>query len=109
MNINLTLVGQTLTFFLFIWFCRSFVWPALISVMQEREKKIEDGLENAERAEKDLALAQQNAVKKMHEAKEQAAEIIDAAHKRSNQMIDEAKEQARVEADRLISAAKSEV
>ena len=109
MNITLTLVGQTLTFFLFIWFCKSFVWPALISVMAEREKKIEEGLQAAERAEKDLALVKQNAVEKMSEAKEQAAEIIDAAHQRSHQIIDEAKEQARAEGDRLITAAKAEI
>lgn len=108
MNITLTLFGQTLTFFLFIWFCKSFVWPALISVMAEREKKIEDGLQAAERAQKDLALAKKNATQKMHDAKEQAATIIDAAHKRSQQIIDEAKEQAQAEAGRLAAAARAE-
>ncbi|MBT8125426.1 MAG: F0F1 ATP synthase subunit B [Gammaproteobacteria bacterium] len=109
MNINLTLVGQTLTFFLFIWFCKGFVWPALISVMKDREKKIEEGLQAAERAEKDLAFAKKNAAEKIHEAKEQAAAVIEAANKRSNQIIDEAKSQARAEADRLVNAAKIEV
>ncbi len=109
MNINLTLVGQTLTFFLFIWFCKGFVWPALISVMQDRERKIEGGLQAAERAQKDLELAKKNAAQKIHEAKEQAAEIIDAAHRRSNKIVDEAKAQAKTEAGRLIDAAKAEV
>jgi len=108
-NITLTLIGQTLTFFLFVWFCKSFVWPVLISVMKEREIKIEDGLQMAERAEKDLALAKKNSTQKIHEAKEQAVVIIDAAHKRSRQLIDEAKEQARAEADRLVIAAKAEI
>jgi F-type H+-transporting ATPase subunit b len=108
-NITLTLVGQTLTFFLFVWVCKCFVWPSLISVMQERERRIEDGLQIAERAEKDLALAQKNATQKIHEAKEQALVIIDAAHKRSHQIIDEAKAQARAEADRLVTAAKAEI
>lgn len=109
MNITLTLVGQTLTFFLFVWFCKTFVWSSLISVMQERERKIEDGLQVAERAEKDLALAKKNATRKIHEAKEQAVVIIDAAHRRSHQIIDEAKEQARAEADRLVAAGKAEI
>ena len=61
MSITLTLIGQTLTFFVFILFCWRFVWPALITAMQNREKKIEEGLLTAERAEKDLALAGQNA------------------------------------------------
>lgn len=109
MNINLTLVGQTLTFFVFIWFCAKFVWPAIIGVMAEREKKIADGLEAADRAEKDLKLAQRKATVQIHEAKEQAAKILDQANRRAGQIVDEAKEQARSEAERLIAAAKAEI
>lgn len=109
MNINLTLIGQTLTFFVFVWFCAKFVWPSLISVMEEREKKISDGLEAADRADKDLELAKKRATEILHEAKEQAASIVDQANKRSTQIVDEAKEQAKAEAERLIAAANAEI
>ncbi|ODS23158.1 F0F1 ATP synthase subunit B [Candidatus Endobugula sertula] len=109
MNINLTLIGQTITFFVFVWFCAKFVWPALIGVMQEREKKIADGLQAAERADKDLELAHKKAGEQLREAKEQAAEIIEQANKRATQIVDEAKDQAKAEADRLITAAKAEI
>mgnify|MGYP000161204720 CR=1 FL=1 len=109
MNINLTLIGQTLTFFVFVLFCAKFVWPALISVMEEREKKIADGLQAAERADKDLDLAQKKATEKLHEAKAQAALIVEQASKRAVQIVDEAKEQATVESERIIIAAKAEV
>ncbi len=109
MNINLTLIGQTLTFFIFVWFCAKFVWPALIGVMAEREKKIADGLQAAERADKDLELAQKEATKQLHDAKEQAATIVDQANKRAAQIVDEAKEQAKAEGERLITAAKAEI
>lgn len=109
MNINLTLIGQTITFFVFIWFCAKFVWPALISVMEEREKKIADGLQAAERADKDLELAQKKAGEQLKEAKAQAAEIVEQANKRAAQIVDEAKTQAKEEADRLIAAAKAEI
>ncbi len=109
MNINLTLIGQTLTFFVFVWFCAKFVWPALINVMVEREQKIADGLQAAERADKDLELAQKKAGEQLKEAKAQAAEIVEQANKRATQLVDEAKEQAKVEADRIITAAKAEV
>jgi F-type H+-transporting ATPase subunit b len=108
-NINLTLIGQTLTFFVFVWFCSKFVWPAIIAVMVERENKIADGLQAAERADKDLELAQKKATDQLHEAKEQAATIVDQANKRAAQIVDEAKEQAKAEADRLIAAAKAEI
>ncbi len=109
MNINLTLIGQTLTFFVFVWFCAKFVWPALIAVMVEREKKIADGLQAAERADKDLELAQKKATEELSSAKEQAAAIVDQANKRATQIVDEAKEQAKVEGDRIVTAAKAEV
>ena len=109
MNINLTLIGQTLTFFVFVLFCAKFVWPALISVMEEREKKIADGLQAAERADKDLDLAQKKATEKLHEAKAQAALIVEQANKRAVQIVDEAKEQASVEGERIFIAARAEV
>ncbi|GMG86060.1 F0F1 ATP synthase subunit B [Biformimicrobium ophioploci] len=109
MNINLTLIGQSITFFAFVWFCMKFVWPALLGVMQEREQKIAAGLEGAERAQKDLELAQKRAGEQLREAKEQAAEIIDGANKRAIQIVDEAKEAARAEGDRLKAAAEAEI
>lgn len=109
MNINLTLIGQTITFFIFIAFCWKFVWPGLIAVMQEREQKIADGLQAAERADKDLELAQKKATEQLSEAKKQASDIVEQANKRANQLVDEAKDQAKAEADRLITAAKAEI
>ena len=109
MNINLTLIGQSLTFIVFILFCMKYVWPALISIMEEREKKIADGLEAADRADKDLELAQKKATQQLREAKEEAATIIDAANKRANQIVEEAKDQARAEGDRLLAKAQSDI
>lgn len=109
MNINYTLVGQMIFFAAFVLFCMKYVWPPLLGAINDREKKISDGLAAADRASKDLELAQKKAVQELKEAKEQAAEIIEQANKRSNQIIDEAKETAREEGDRLISAAKAEI
>ncbi|WP_323846146.1 F0F1 ATP synthase subunit B [Microbulbifer magnicolonia] len=109
MNINLTLIGQSITFLFFVWFCWKFVWPPLLGVMKEREQKIATGLQEAERAGKDLELAKRKAAEQLKEAKERAAEIIDGANKRANQIIDEAKQAALTEGDRLKSAAKAEI
>lgn len=109
MNINLTLIGQSLTFLAFIFFCMKFVWPALIGVMQDREKRIAEGLEAADRADKDLELAQKKATEQLGEAKAQAAQIIDQANKRAAQIVEEAKAQASAEADRIKAAAQADV
>lgn len=109
MNINLTLLGQTVFFFLFAVFCMKYVWPPIMAALQERQKKIADGLAAADRAQHDLELAQNKATSQMHEAKQEAAGIIDAANKRASQIVEEAKDQARAEGERLKEAAKAEI
>lgn len=109
MNINLTLIGQAISFAIFVWFCMKYVWPPVIAALDERSKKIADGLEAANRASRDLELAQEQATKTLRASKEQAAEIIEQANKRANQIIDEAKEQALADGKRLRDAAQAEI
>ena len=109
MNINLTLIGQSITFIAFVFFCMKVVWPALLGVMEAREQKIAKGLEDAEKADKDLELAKAEAGKQLREAKEQASAIVEQANKRAAQIVDEAKEQAVVEAERIKAAANADV
>ena len=109
MNINLTLIGQMIAFICFVAFCMKYVWPPIIAAMAEREQKIADGLAAADRASHDLELAQQKAVERLKEAKEEASSIVDAANKRGNQLVEEAKNAAIVEADRVKAAAHAEI
>jgi F-type H+-transporting ATPase subunit b len=108
-NINLTIIGQSITFIFFVWFCYAFVWSALRKMMEEREQQIADGLEAADRASRDLELAQDKVAQQLREAKQEAAAIIESANKRSVQIIEEAKEQAREEGNRLKAAAQAEI
>jgi len=108
-NINLTLFGQMVTFAIFVWFCMKFVWPVIIEAMEERQQKIADGLDAADRAMRDLEAAQDKATDQMKEAKQEAAGIVDQANKRANQIVDDAKQQAIAEGDRLKVAAEAEI
>ena len=109
MNINATLIGQTIAFFLFVVFCMKFVWPPIMKALDERRKQIADGLASAERGRHELELADKRVIEVLREAKGQAAEILSHAEKRSGEMIDEAREHARNEADNILKAAKSEI
>lgn len=109
MNINLTLFGQTIAFAIFVWFTMKFVWPPITQAMQERQKKIAEGLDAAGRAQRDLGLAQEKASQTLRETKEQATQIIEHANKSANLIVEDAKEQARSEGERLIAAAKVEI
>ncbi|MDQ7730488.1 F0F1 ATP synthase subunit B [Halomonas sp. SpR8] len=109
MNINMTLIGQTIAFAIFVWFCTKYVWPPISNALHERQKKIADGLDAASRANRDLELAQERAEQMLRESKEQASQILEQANKRSAQIVEEAREQARAEGERLVASARSEI
>ena len=109
MNINATLIGESIAFIVFVIFCMKFVWPPIMAAIEERQKKIADGLAASDRAAKDLELAQEKAAAQLKEAKAQAAEIVEAAKKRENQMIEEAAEKANAERDKIIAAGHAEI
>ncbi|HYP66915.1 MAG TPA: F0F1 ATP synthase subunit B [Thiobacillaceae bacterium] len=109
MNINATLIGQSITFLIFVWFCMKYIWPPIMNALETRKKTIADGLAAAERAKLDLELARKKATENLHEAKTQAAEIIAQAEKRAAQMVEEAKIAAKSEGDRQLAGAKAEI
>ncbi|MFP3874254.1 MAG: F0F1 ATP synthase subunit B [Thiohalophilus sp.] len=109
MNINLTLIGQTLTFIVFVWFCMKFVWPPIMNALNERKKKIADGLAAAERGAHEKELAEKKAAEVLHEAKQQAQDIINQAQKRASEIVEESKETARSEGERIIATAQAEI
>lgn len=109
MNINATLIGQLIAFAVFVWFCMKYVWPPLMAAIEDRQKKIADGLAASERAEKDLHLAQDRATEQLKEAKAQAAEIVDQAKKRGNQIVDEETQRGHAEREKIIAQGFAEI
>jgi F-type H+-transporting ATPase subunit b len=109
MNFNATLIGQSITFFIFVWFTMKFIWPMLLTKMQERETRIVEGLAAAEQGQKDLDQAQTKVSESLKDAKQQAQEIINQAQKRANEIVDESKDIARDEAEKIKVAASSDI
>lgn len=109
MNLNATLIGQSITFFLFVLFCMKFVWPPIMQALDERKKKIADGLAAGEKGKNDLELAKKRAVEVIKEGKDKAGEIIHQAERHASEIVDGAKERAKVEADRIMANARSEI
>lgn len=109
MNINATIIGQMVAFVIFIALTYRYVWPPIIAAMEERSKRIADGLQAADRAEKDLELAKQKVAEQLGVAKKEAAAIIDSANKRAIEIVEEAKEKALVEAGRVKASAQAEI
>ena len=109
MNINATLFGELIAFIFFVWFCMKFVWPPIMGAIEERQKKIADGLAASERGEKDLELAQAKATEQLKEAKTQAAGIIEQAKKRGSQIVDEETQRAHQERENIIAQGHAEI
>jgi len=109
MNLNVTMLAQAVTFFVFIFFCKKFVWPPMIKAIEARQKQIADGLTAAEEGKKSLESASKQADEAIAQARGRAADIVAQAEKRVSQMIEEAKTAAKAEGDRELAAAKSEI
>lgn len=109
MSINATLIGQMITFALLVWFTMKYVWPPLFQSLEERKKKIAEGLAAAERGQEEMELAEKKATGVLREAKEQSADIVNLAQKRANEIVEESKDTAKKEGERLITAAKAQI
>ena len=109
MNINMTFFGQMLTFAVLIWVTMKFIWPPLNAAIEERQRKIAEGLAAADNSQKALEQAQSNADAAIREARVKANEIIEQAHQRANQIVDAAKNEAVAEAGRQKALADSEI
>lgn len=109
MNINATIIGQIIAFAVFVAFCMKYVWPPIMQALEERKKKIAEGLAAAERGRHEQELAEKRAQQLLLEAKEQASEIVAQAQKRGSEIVDESKDNARVEGERILTSAKAEI
>ncbi|MEK9649616.1 MAG: F0F1 ATP synthase subunit B [Gammaproteobacteria bacterium] len=105
MNINATLLGQTLAFVIFVAICWKWVWPPIIAIMEEREKRISDGLEAAKKAKDSLAEAKLEYDAEISKAKTEAATILEKANERAATIVGEAKNKAELEAEKIIATA----
>lgn len=109
MNINATLFGQAITFAIFIWFTMKFVWPPIMSAIDEREKTIANGLAAAKKGEESLQEAQKVIQAEMAQARVKMSEIIEHANKRADVIIKEAQEKAVLEGQRLLESAQARI
>jgi F-type H+-transporting ATPase subunit b len=109
MNINATLILQSIAMMIFVWFCMKFLWPPLLKAMDERRERIAEGLAASDRAAKELESAKTEVDKQIREARDKAGEIVDQANQRHSQILDQAKEDASAERGRQVTAAEADI
>jgi F-type H+-transporting ATPase subunit b len=109
MNVNATLLGQAIAFAILIWFTMKFIWPPLLGAIEERQKKIADGLAAAERARQELKEADTRVAGEIRKARDEATHIIERANQQYSQILDKAKVDAVAEGARQKTAAAAEI
>ncbi len=109
MNINATLILQSIAMMIFVWFCMKFIWPPLLKAMDERREKISDGLAASDRAANELVAAKVKADEQIRGAREKAGEIVDQSNQRHSQVLDQAKDDATAERQRQVAAGEAEI
>ena len=108
MSINATLFVQAIVFAILVWFTMKFVWPPITAALDERAKKIADGLAAADRAKADLASANQRVESELSKSRNETAALLADAERRGQALVEEAKARATEEANKIIAAAKAE-
>lgn len=108
MSINATLIVQMIVFAILVWFTMRFVWPPITAALDDRAKKIADGLSAADKAKADLAAANQRVEQQLAEARDDAAKRLADAERLAQQMVEEAKARAADEGAKIIAAARAE-
>ena len=109
MNITAALIGPSISFFLFVVFTMKYVWPPIMNALNERKKKIADGIAEAEKGNHEPELAEKLSAEILREGKEKSREFIDQAQKRHDEIVEEAKDNARIEGERILIAARVEI
>ncbi|HIF9293518.1 TPA: F0F1 ATP synthase subunit B [Photobacterium damselae] len=109
MNLNATMLGQAISFVIFVWLCMKYIWPPLTELLDKRQREIAEGLIHSENAAKELELACANGDKLLNDAKKSASELVEQGNKRRSQIIDDAKAEAEAEKARIIAQGQAEL
>jgi F-type H+-transporting ATPase subunit b len=105
----MTLIGQTIAMIVFVWFCMKFIWPPILTALEERQQQIEEGLAAADKGKESLVKAAAEADEIVDEARKQATGILDQAHARANEIVADGKSDGVKERERQLGAAKAEI
>ena len=109
MNLNATIIGQTIAMIIFVWLCAKLIWPHILTALEERQKAIEEGLAAADKSQQRLVQAEAEADEVVADARKQATGILDQAHARANEIVADGKADGVKERERQLAAAKAEI
>jgi F-type H+-transporting ATPase subunit b len=108
-DLNATIIGQSIAMIVFVWFCMKYIWPPLMDAIEERQTQIEDGLAAGEEGKIKLDNANVESKKILDDARKQATSILDQANARANEIVADGKQDGQTEREQQLSLAKSDI
>ena len=108
MNINGTLIIQIIVFLALVGFTMKFIWPPIAAALDERARKIAEGLSAADKAKADLSVAKKRVEEQLSAARDDAAKRLADAERLAQSMVEEAKGRASEEGAKIVAAARAE-
>jgi len=108
-NLNATILGQAISFVLFVWFCMKYIWPPIILTIETRQKEIEESLINSKKAQDELCVLEKKIQQDIIEAKQKASNILNEANKQKTLILEEARKKALEETKKILLNAQSEI
>jgi F-type H+-transporting ATPase subunit b len=107
-NLNATLLAQIVVFAILWWFTMKFVWPPITKALDDRAKKVADGLAAADKAKLELASANKRVEEQLSQSRNETAKLLSDAERRAQAIVEEAKRRAEEEGAKIVAAAKAE-
>lgn len=108
MSITGTLIIQVIVFLILVGFTMKFVWPPIATALDERARKIAEGLAAADKAKSELAAADRRVEEELAKSRNETAALLADAERRAQAIVEEAKGRATEEANKIIAAARVE-
>lgn len=105
MDLNATLLGQMITFAIFVWFTMRVIWPLLTAQLDARKKIIADGLAAAEEGRRLLETAAVTAEEKINAAKLHCYKLLEEADQQVNLILEKSRQEARLEREEIVASA----
>jgi F-type H+-transporting ATPase subunit b len=110
LGINLpSLLAQLINFTLLMVLLSVLAYKPLLRVMDERRKRIQEGLEAAEESKNRLSETEKEVARELEKARQEGQALISQAQQMSSRIQEEGQTQARAEAEQLLERARSEI
>jgi len=109
-NLNLgTLIGQSIAMIVFVWFCMKYIWPVIMTAIEQRQTEIANGLAAAEKGQSSLATAKVEVDKIIAAARDQARGIVDQANTRATAIVEQGKADGEAARKAQVDAGRAEI